>query len=109
MAIFVGWMLGSAFRNVAYNTLTSKVPLPDERARFSSVQSAVQHLASAIGAFVSSQMLAELPNKTLDGIPRVAALSIALGFVLVPFLFIVEGRVVRRAAAMKAASVSPAA
>lgn len=97
MAIFIGFMLGNSFRNVAYNTLTSKVPLPDERARFSSVQSAVQHLASAIGAFVGSEMLTELPDASLAGIPRVAGLSIVLGLALVPFLFAVEARVARRA------------
>jgi predicted MFS family arabinose efflux permease len=98
MAMFIGFMLGNAFRNVSYNTLTSKVPLPAERARFSSIQSAVQHLASAVGAFVSSLLLRELPDKTLEGIPTVATISIALGLLLVPFLFIVEGRVKRRVA-----------
>jgi predicted MFS family arabinose efflux permease len=102
MMIFVGFMLGNALRNVAYNTLTSKVPLADERARFSSVQSAVQHLASALGAFISSQMLEELPDKTLAGIPHVASLSIGLGLFLVPLLFIVEGRIQRRARASSA-------
>jgi predicted MFS family arabinose efflux permease len=97
MAVFVGFMLGNSFRNVAYNTLTSKVPRAEERARFSSVQSAVQHLASAIGAFVGSQLLTERPDASLAGIPTVAALSIALGLTLVPFLFAVEARVARRA------------
>jgi predicted MFS family arabinose efflux permease len=98
LAIFVGFMMGNSFRNVAYNTLTSKVPLPAERARFSSIQSAVQHFAAAAAAFLSSTMVAELPNKTLAGIPDVATLSIALGLLLVPFLFVVEGRVLRRVA-----------
>jgi predicted MFS family arabinose efflux permease len=98
MGIFIGFMLANAFRSVSLNTLTSKVPDSDERARFSSVQSAVQHLAAALGAFVSSNMLVELPDRTLAGIPRVASLSIALGLLLVPFLFIVESRVQRRAA-----------
>lgn len=98
MAIFVGFMFANSFRNVAYNTLTSKVPEPSERARFSSVQSAVQHFAAAVSAFVSSQMLSELPNKDLAGIPHVAMLSIALGVFLVPLLFIVERRVRKRAA-----------
>jgi predicted MFS family arabinose efflux permease len=97
MAIFIGWMFANSFRNVAYNTLTSKVPFPEERARFSSIQSAVQHLASALGAFASALFVSELPNKTLSGIPHVATVSIALGLLLVPFLFIVEGRVLKRA------------
>lgn len=93
MAVFVGLMLGMAFRNVAYNTLTTKVPQADERARFSSIQSAVQHLASAIGAFVSTQFLVELPDKTLSGVSQMALTSITLGFVVVPLLWIVERRV----------------
>ncbi len=97
MAIFMGFMLGNSFRNVAYNTLTSKVPRADERARFSSVQSAVQHLAAAIGAFVGSRLLTERADASLEGIPTVAGLSIALGLALVPFLFAVEARVARRA------------
>jgi predicted MFS family arabinose efflux permease len=96
MAIFIGYMLGMAFRNVSYNTLTTKVPLPDERARFSSIQSSVQHLASALGAFASAQFLVELPDKTLSGVPTMAFVSIALGFAVVPLFFIVEARVTSR-------------
>ncbi len=96
MAIFIFYMLGMAFRNVSYNTLTTKVPLPDERARFSSIQSSVQHLASALGAFASAQLLVERPDKTLSGVPTMASVSIALGFVVIPLLFIVEGRVKSR-------------
>lgn len=98
MAVFVGFMLGMSFRNVAYNTLTTKVPNANERARFSSVQSAVQHLASALAAFAAAHMLEELPDKTLSGIADVAWVSIGIGLSLVPLLWIVEARVARRAA-----------
>ena len=93
MAIFVGFMLGMAFRNVAYNTLTTKVPKPDERARFSSIQSSVQHLASALGAFASSALLTELPDRSLSGITTDAWSAIGLGVVVVPLLWVVEARV----------------
>lgn len=91
--LFVGFMLGMAFRNVAYNTLTSKVPKPDERARFSSIQSSVQHLASALGAFASAAMLTENPDRSLSGINLNAWTSIALGFVVVPLLWKLEARI----------------
>ena len=78
------------FRNVAYNTLTSRVPLPAERARFTSMQSAVQHLASAVASFLSAQMLRELPDRRLDGMPRVAALSTALTLVFPPLFWMIE-------------------
>lgn len=93
MAVFVGFMMAMSFRNVAYNTLTTKVPRPDERARFSSIQSAVQHLASALGAFASARMLTELPDKSLAGIQTVAMTSIGLALVLPPLLWAVEARV----------------
>lgn len=53
------FFVAMAFRMVAYNTLTSKVPEPAERARFQSLQSAVQHAASAVGAFASTKLLSE--------------------------------------------------
>ncbi|MBS2016390.1 MAG: MFS transporter [Deltaproteobacteria bacterium] len=93
MAIFVGFMIAMAFRNVSYNTLTTKVPHPEERARFSSVQSAVQHLASALGAFASAQFLTENADHSLVGVGRIAIASIAMGWILPPFLWIVERRV----------------
>ena len=95
MAIFVLFMIAMAFRNVAYNTLMSRVPKPDERARFSSMQSAVQHLAASVAAFTSARMLSELPGGRLDGIPAVATVSIGLSGLLIPLLWIVERRVGR--------------
>jgi predicted MFS family arabinose efflux permease len=95
MSIFVAFMLGMSFRNVAYNTLTTKVPRPAERARFGSVQSAVQHLASALGAFASSRMLVDGPDGTIVGLDRVAWVSIGLGLALPPLLLTVERQLSR--------------
>src|SRR5438132_5209084 len=93
--IFVAFMLAMSFRNVAYNTLTTRVPQGNERARFMSIQSAVQHAASAAGAFLSSQMLTELPGGVLVGMDRVAFTAIALTVTLPFFLFAVESAVRR--------------
>jgi Na+/melibiose symporter-like transporter len=80
-------------RNVSHTTLTSLVPLPHERARFLSFQSAVQHLASALAAFLSTALLTELPDQRLSGMPRVAGVNLALTAML-PFMFrAVERRV----------------
>jgi predicted MFS family arabinose efflux permease len=94
--LFVGLMLAMAFRNVAFNTLMSRVPSAEERARFSSMQSAVQHLAASLAAFAGARILSELPNGALEGIPSVAALSIAITLGLVPLFWIVEGQVKQR-------------
>ena len=94
MGIFIGFMVAMTFRNVAHNTLTSKVPRPYERARFTSIQSAVQHLAAAVAAFLSAQILTELPDHRLHGMKTVTAISMGLTVVLPPLLWMVESRVV---------------
>ncbi|WP_438020480.1 MFS transporter [Sorangium sp. So ce315] len=98
LGMFIVFMLGMTFRNVSFNTLTSKVPRPAERARFTSIQSAVQHMAAALAAFWSARMLHELPDRRLDGMPTVAALAIAFTLAF-PLLFLgIERRVVAGAA-----------
>jgi predicted MFS family arabinose efflux permease len=93
VVLFMGFMLSNSLRNVAYNTLTSKVPKPAERARFMSLQSAVQHAASAIGAFVSARLLHELPDGRFDGMRSVAITSITLALLVPVAMRIVERRV----------------
>ncbi|HSP20152.1 MAG TPA: MFS transporter, partial [Myxococcaceae bacterium] len=74
-----------AARNVSYNTLCSKVPEPVERARFMSFQSAVQHVASALGAGLSSQVLFVQSDGSLGNVPTLGRMAIALTLLL-PFL-----------------------
>jgi predicted MFS family arabinose efflux permease len=90
---FVGYMIANSFRNVAHSTLTSKVPGPLERARFMSIQSTVQHLASSAGAFLSARMLVELPDHRLAGMDVVAVVSMTLTALLPGLFWVVEGRV----------------
>jgi predicted MFS family arabinose efflux permease len=95
MVVFIGFMLANSFRNVAYNTLASRIPAPAERAQFMSIQSAVQHLSSALAAFLSSQMLDERDGR-LWGMGRLAGVSIALSLLLPVLMWTVEGAVKRR-------------
>jgi predicted MFS family arabinose efflux permease len=98
LAISTSFFIAMSMRGVAYNTLTSQVPLPHERARFQSVQSAIGHGAMAIAAFLSSRLLDADPSGQLLHFGRVAWTSIALGLT-VPFLMLsVERRVRARAA-----------
>lgn len=107
---FVGFMLANGVRNVSYNTLTSKVPEPDVRARFQSLQSSVQHLGSAIAAYVSAQLLtteahvwadAGRPQRMLVGMNHVSAISMLLSLAIPFMLYRVERQVKARAASMK--------
>jgi predicted MFS family arabinose efflux permease len=93
--LYMVFMLALGLRNVAYNTLTSKVPSERERARFLSIQSAVQHAASAFGAILSAQLLSERPDHSLEGMPLVATVAIVLTATAPAFLWAVE-RGVRR-------------
>jgi MFS family permease len=100
IVLFVAFMLGTSGRNVAYNTLVSKVPFAHERARFMSVQSAVQHLAASVGAFLSAELLVSNADGSLGGTDRIAWVSIVLA-VLAPF---VMHQVQTRLAASEAAA-----
>jgi predicted MFS family arabinose efflux permease len=104
MAIFLGFMLTNAFRGVPHNTLTSKVPAPAERARFMSIQSAVQHLASSVGAFLSVYLLRALPGGALEGMPTVATLSMVLAALFPVLAWAVETRVLARGEVVAAPS-----
>jgi predicted MFS family arabinose efflux permease len=96
MALFVGFMVSHSFRNVAMNTLSTRVPFAHERARFLSMQSAVQHVSAALGAFVAASMLSEADDHRLVGIDRVALLAMALATAL-PFALAAVQSLLRRA------------
>lgn len=83
IVVFVLFMLSGSFRMLPLSTLSSRVPPPNERAGFMSLQSVVQHLASATGAVVSSKLLVAEPSGKLQHFPLVASISAALAL-LVP-------------------------
>ena len=97
-AIFLLFILANSFRNPALQSLASRVPLPAERARFQSTQSAVQHLAAAAGAVLSTRLLTELPGGRLGGMTRLAVLSGTLSLAVPALLLVVSRRLVRRTA-----------
>ena len=72
IAIFTVYMLSGSARMVPMQTLATKVPRPEQRARFMSAQSAVQHLASAIGAAGASIYLTATPEGALVGMKEIA-------------------------------------
>lgn len=88
--VFLFFMIALSSRNVAHSTLASKVPASRERARFMSLQSTVQHLASSLGAILSARMLTELPDGNLAGMPLVAICSMTLTALLPLVVYQVE-------------------
>ncbi len=102
---FLWFMMGMAVRNVPYNTLTTRVPGPTERARFQSIQSAVQHGASALAAGLGPLVLSLAPRESwptdmpgelprlLVGMDKVAMISLTLTLTIPFLLWWVEARV----------------
>ena len=101
LLVFTGFMVSNGLRNVSYNTLTTKVPAPEVRARFQSLQSAMQHGASALAAMLSAQILTmvEVPTRRLNGMDTLSLLSMTLSLIIPGLLFLVERGVKRRASA----------
>ncbi len=82
LAIFSGFMLANSTRLVGLNSLTTRVPHPRDRARFMSLQSAVQHLSTSIGSGWSTWLLTEGPGGRLEGMPTLASAALALSAAL---------------------------
>jgi predicted MFS family arabinose efflux permease len=99
LLIFATFMGFASFRIIPMQTLGTKVPRADERARFMSANSAVQHLAAAIGAIAGAQLLSEAPNHALIGMDVVGWLSVTMAAPLPFLLWAVERRLRRPSAA----------
>jgi predicted MFS family arabinose efflux permease len=107
MALFVSFMIAMSVRNVCMSALATRVPRADQRAGYMSLQSTAQHMASASGAFLGSQLLHEAPGGRLVGMPTVATLSAALALALPPMLGVIGRRVRAREAAAAAPAPTP--
>ena len=99
MVAFTAFMIGNSLRSVSMNTLASRVPSPAERARFMSTQSAVQHLASASGAALSTRVLSVGADGRLEGMRTLAFFSTGVALALPLLLLAVTRALARREAA----------
>jgi predicted MFS family arabinose efflux permease len=107
--LFAAFMTANSLRNVSASTLSSRVPGPAERARFLSAQSAVQHTASAVGATLSTRILAVEADGRLAGMGTLVAGSAAVAALLPILLFQVAARLRRRDAGARAHGAGSAA
>ncbi len=99
MVIFVAYMSTASLRGVPISALSSKLPAPHERAQYMSMQSAVQHIASSIGAIAATQILTTDPDtKRLDHVPVLVAIAVAAGAFLPLLMWRVERKVRARSA-----------
>jgi len=109
-ALFAIFMTGMPMRNISIGSLSTRVPRHHERAGYMSLQMMAQHLSSAVGAFLSSQLLHDRPDGRLAGVDTISILSLVLAFTLPPLLSVIVRRVkAREAFAAVQAPVQPAA
>lgn len=85
LAVFPLFMMFIGIRMVANGTALSRVPDPAERAGFMALVSAVQHMSSAFGAFLSAHILENAADGALVHVPLMATVSIGIGLA-VPLL-----------------------
>jgi predicted MFS family arabinose efflux permease len=107
-ALFAIFMAAMSMRNISVGSLSTRVPRHHERAGFMSLQSMSQHMSSALGAFISSQLLHNTPDGKLAGIDRISTLSLVLAFTLPPLLVAIVRRVNAREAFAAAQAAAPA-
>lgn len=100
MLVFTAYMSTASLRGVPISTLASRIPAPHERAQYMSMQSAVQHIASSLGAIGAAQILASDPvDKHLVHMPVAVALATAVSLTVPFLLWNVERRVRARVTA----------
>lgn len=85
VAIFMGLMVANSVRGVALNSLATRVPPPQARARFMSINAMVQHSAAAFGSLISGTILFEQADHSLGGMPLLVGFAMATAG-LVPIL-----------------------
>lgn len=92
LLIFSPFMIGMAIRNVSNFTLYSKVPALNDRAGFMSIISCIQHIASSLGAILTSLILIESGNKLQN--MEIVAIIASLMFLIAPIiLYKIEYRI----------------
>jgi predicted MFS family arabinose efflux permease len=87
---FIGFIAAVSVRSVAGTTIASRVPEAHERARFTALLTTIQNAMSAIGAITSSFLLSADLNGKLEGMPKVALLSIFISVFVVLFVALLE-------------------
>lgn len=95
IVFFMLFMFALGMRNVSSTTLATKIPSPQERAGFMSLFSCMQGIGMASGAFLSTRLLTEAPDKSLVGMPHIAMMAMALSFAVPLLMGYVERRLVK--------------
>ena len=97
LVLFPCMMVAMSARNIAYQTLLSRVPPPAYRAAFQSLNGATQHMSSAAAAFIGAAILTSNTDGSLIGVPWLASYSLALTAVVPVLVYLANRHVLTRA------------
>ena len=90
LAVFIVFMVTMSTRNVTSNALISRIPKPEERAGYMSLNSAVQNLMAGVGAMCSTALLSESTDGKLAGMDNVTLIAMISLCVSLMIMFRVE-------------------
>ena len=77
---------------IPIGALTSKIPLPHQRAGFSALQSFIQHMGTGAGSMVSFMMVTSNEDGSLNQLPTLAITAIAISAFIPLWVWFVEAR-----------------
>jgi len=90
IVFFMLFMFAMGMRNVSSTTLATKIPTPQERAGFMSLFSCVQGAAMSLGAFLSTDVLTENADHSLNGMSKLATASVFISCFVPMLMRVVE-------------------
>lgn len=93
---FVLFMASGSLRGVAQSTLASRLPAPNERAQFMSLQSAVQHAAATLGSFATAALMVTDPATKRVSPMWLVAIVAMVAAAAAPFCLAATERLLRR-------------
>ena len=74
--IFMGFMGFNSVRTVTLQTVTSMIPPPSQRAGYMGLIMSMRHIASGLGAVVSSMVLIQSPQGALLNLPILVVIAV---------------------------------
>jgi predicted MFS family arabinose efflux permease len=91
--VFVLLMSGMSLWNVAFQSILSRVPAPQDRSGYMSLLSASQHAGMSVGAWGGSLVLVETSEGRLEGMTILASVAILTAALLPGIVRWIENRI----------------
>jgi predicted MFS family arabinose efflux permease len=108
MLVFALFFITSAGRLVVGQTITMRIPKPEERAGFQSLSSAIQSFTMAMSALAIPKLLGSTPDGRLTGTDAFSWGVILVAWIFPPLVYLLDSLLTRRDRAALPAIAVPA-